>query len=73
MAGDAAHVHSPASGQGMNAGTLDAMCLAEALTKAPGHRAARAAPRAHALWSLLAQLPPFRRQLAWRLSGLVYR
>jgi hypothetical protein len=27
----------------------------------------------NALLSILAKLPPFRRQLAWRLSGLVYR
>jgi 2-polyprenyl-6-methoxyphenol hydroxylase-like FAD-dependent oxidoreductase len=34
LAGDAAHVHSPAGGQGMNVGILDAMCLADALVKA---------------------------------------
>ncbi len=34
LAGDAAHVHSPAGGQGMNAGILDAMALAEALQRA---------------------------------------
>jgi 2-polyprenyl-6-methoxyphenol hydroxylase-like FAD-dependent oxidoreductase len=34
LAGDAAHVHSPAGGQGMNAGILDAVRLADALTKA---------------------------------------
>jgi 2-polyprenyl-6-methoxyphenol hydroxylase-like FAD-dependent oxidoreductase len=31
LAGDAAHVHSPAGGQGMNAGILDAVRLASAL------------------------------------------
>jgi len=36
LAGDAAHVHSPAGGQGMNAGILDAMALAEALRRALG-------------------------------------
>lgn len=34
LAGDAAHVHSPAGGQGMNAGILDAVSLANALTEA---------------------------------------
>ena len=34
LAGDAAHVHSPAGGQGMNAGILDAMRLADALVAA---------------------------------------
>ncbi|MCZ8256144.1 MAG: FAD-dependent oxidoreductase [Polaromonas sp.] len=34
LAGDAAHVHSPAGGQGMNAGILDAFSLADALEQA---------------------------------------
>lgn len=34
LAGDAAHVHSPAGGQGMNAGILDAVRLAQALGQA---------------------------------------
>ncbi len=34
LAGDAAHVHSPAGGQGMNAGILDALSLADALEQA---------------------------------------
>jgi 2-polyprenyl-6-methoxyphenol hydroxylase-like FAD-dependent oxidoreductase len=34
LAGDAAHVHSPAGGQGMNVGILDAMSLADALVNA---------------------------------------
>jgi 2-polyprenyl-6-methoxyphenol hydroxylase-like FAD-dependent oxidoreductase len=34
LAGDAAHVHSPAGGQGMNVGILDAMSLAGALEQA---------------------------------------
>lgn len=104
LAGDAAHVHSPAGGQGMNAGILDAMRLSEALVKAlageaaaldsygnerrpvaqqvvaladrltrlatvrPGLRVLR-----NLLLSTLSLLPLFRRTLAWRLSGLVYR
>ena len=104
LAGDAAHVHSPAGGQGMNAGILDAMRLSEALFKAlqgdaaaldsygrerrpvakqvvaladrltrlatvrPSFRGLR-----NLLLSTLARLPLFRRSLAWRLSGLVYR
>jgi 2-polyprenyl-6-methoxyphenol hydroxylase-like FAD-dependent oxidoreductase len=34
LAGDAAHVHSPAGGQGMNTGIQDAVALAEALSSA---------------------------------------
>lgn len=34
LAGDAAHTHSPAGGQGMNTGILDAVCLADALVAA---------------------------------------
>ena len=104
LAGDAAHVHSPAGGQGMNAGILDAAALADALKEAlagndsaldtygavrrpiaqqivaladrltrlavvrPGWRVLR-----NLLLSTLSRLPAMRRQLAWRLSGLVYR
>jgi 2-polyprenyl-6-methoxyphenol hydroxylase-like FAD-dependent oxidoreductase len=104
LVGDAAHVHSPAGGQGMNAGILDAMSLAGALEKAlagdtlaldaygaerrpvaeqvialadrltrlatvrPALRASR-----NLLLSTMSRLPPVRRKLAWRLSGLVYR
>ena len=105
LAGDAAHVHSPAGGQGMNTGIQDAMMLAEALATAlttgneeplnsygairrpiakqvvaftdrltrlatvgPGLR-----PLRNTLLKLLAYVPAVRRQLAWRLSGLVYR
>jgi 2-polyprenyl-6-methoxyphenol hydroxylase-like FAD-dependent oxidoreductase len=34
IAGDAAHVHSPAGGQGMNLGIVDAVTLAAALVSA---------------------------------------
>jgi 2-polyprenyl-6-methoxyphenol hydroxylase-like FAD-dependent oxidoreductase len=37
LAGDAAHVHSPAGGQGMNTGIQDAMALQEALAAALRH------------------------------------
>jgi 2-polyprenyl-6-methoxyphenol hydroxylase-like FAD-dependent oxidoreductase len=36
LAGDAAHVHSPAGGQGMNLGIQDAVALADALTDVLG-------------------------------------
>jgi 2-polyprenyl-6-methoxyphenol hydroxylase-like FAD-dependent oxidoreductase len=36
LAGDAAHVHSPAGGQGMNLGIQDAVALAQALTEVLG-------------------------------------
>jgi 2-polyprenyl-6-methoxyphenol hydroxylase-like FAD-dependent oxidoreductase len=39
LAGDAAHVHSPAGGQGMNTGVQDAMVLARLLTDAITARA----------------------------------
>ena len=104
LAGDAAHVHSPAGGQGMNVGILDAMRLADALVAAlagtPSALDAYGAERRPAakqvvaiadrltrlanvrpglrllrnvLLSALSFVPAFRRQLAWRLSGLVYR
>jgi 2-polyprenyl-6-methoxyphenol hydroxylase-like FAD-dependent oxidoreductase len=105
LAGDAAHVHSPAGGQGMNIGIQDAMVLADALANAFTSgteeqlnaygairrpiakevvvftdRLTRLAtvgrglrPLRNTLLKLLARVPAFRRQLAWRLSGLVYR
>ncbi|MET0517059.1 MAG: FAD-dependent monooxygenase, partial [Nitrospiraceae bacterium] len=100
LAGDAAHVHSPAGGQGMNTGIQDAMVLADALATALTtgieeplnsyeairrpiarqvvaftDRLTRLAtvgrglrPLRNALLKLLAHVPAFRRQLAWRLS-----
>lgn len=105
LAGDAAHVHSPAGGQGMNTGIQDAMVLAEALAAAVSSgneeplnaygalrrpiakevvlftdRLTRLAtvgrrlrPLRNSFIGFLACIPAFRRQLAWRLSGLVYR
>jgi 2-polyprenyl-6-methoxyphenol hydroxylase-like FAD-dependent oxidoreductase len=104
LAGDAAHVHSPAGGQGMNAGILDAVSLASALEKAlAGDAAALDAYGAerrpvalqivafadfltrlatvrpslrglrNVLLRTLSRLSLFRRRLAWRLSGLIYR
>jgi 2-polyprenyl-6-methoxyphenol hydroxylase-like FAD-dependent oxidoreductase len=104
LAGDAAHVHSPAGGQGMNMGILDAMHLADVLKRAIGGdiasldaygaerrpvagqvvaladrltRLATVPPSMRGLRNLalrmLSQLPSVRRNLAWRLSGLVYR
>lgn len=104
LAGDAAHVHSPAGGQGMNMGILDAVRLANALQQALAGklhaldaygaerrpiaqqvvgladrltRLATVPPALRGLRNLalraLATLPPVRRSLAWRLSGLVYR
>lgn len=105
LAGDAAHVHSPAGGQGMNAGIADAVALAESLgavldggspdlldtytaTRRPvaqqvvalADRLTRLAtinrrlrPIRNLVLGLLASIPAVRRNLAWRLSGLVYR
>ena len=105
LAGDAAHVHSPAGGQGMNTGIQDAVNLADAVAKALegpddtalDHYGAVRRPVAkqvvaltdrltrlatvsralrpwrNAVLSALAAFPAFRRALAWRLSGLVYR
>jgi 2-polyprenyl-6-methoxyphenol hydroxylase-like FAD-dependent oxidoreductase len=105
LAGDAAHVHSPAGGQGMNTGMQDAIVLADALANAisTGNEAPLEAyekvrrpiaeqvlaftdrltrvatlreglrPVRNAALQTLASFPLFRRKLAWRLSGLVYR
>lgn len=105
LAGDAAHVHSPAGGQGMNTGIQDAMVLSKALAavltngndellntystiRRPiakqvvrlADRLTRLAtidrrmrPLRNSVLSLLDCLPPFRRNLAWRLSGLINR
>ena len=104
LAGDAAHVHSPAGGQGMNLGITDAIALGKALADVlhGGHDALAAysasqrpkaqqvltltgrltriatlprplRPIRNSAMRLAARVPAARRQLAWRLSGLVYR
>ncbi|OBF79854.1 pentachlorophenol monooxygenase [Mycobacterium sp. 852002-51163_SCH5372311] len=105
LAGDAAHVHSPAGGQGMNLGITDAIALGTALAKVLRDgsdaqldaysasqrqkaqqvltltgRLTRVAtmprplrPIRNSAMRAAAHLPAARRQLAWRLSGLVYR
>jgi 2-polyprenyl-6-methoxyphenol hydroxylase-like FAD-dependent oxidoreductase len=105
LAGDAAHVHSPAGGQGMNLGITDAVALAGALddvlhggpdTALDAYCAAQRQraqqvltltgrltkistlprplrPIRNSVMRLAAHVPAVRRQLAWRLSGLVYR
>ncbi len=67
LAGDAAHVHSPAGGQGMNTGILDGLRLAEALD------AAICAGDAQALQRYQAERRPVARdvvELADRLTRL---
>lgn len=105
LAGDAAHVHSPAGGQGMNLGITDAIALSGALSEVlsggsdaaldaySAKQRARASevlkltgrltkvstlprslrPIRNSAMRFAAHLPAARRQLAWRLSGLVYR
>ncbi|MER7460492.1 FAD-dependent oxidoreductase [Micromonospora sp. NPDC126480] len=105
LAGDAGHVHSPAGGQGMNLGIVDAVdlgaTLADVLAGGPdtlldGYAARRrpmaedvvsfaagltrlatlppaARPARNLLLRLLSALPPARRGIALRLSGLVHR
>lgn len=105
LTGDAAHVHSPAGGQGMNLGITDAVALAGALTEVLGGgsdtaldaysatQRARARqvlkltgrltkvstmprplrPLRNSAMRLAANVPPARRRLAWRLSGLINR
>jgi 2-polyprenyl-6-methoxyphenol hydroxylase-like FAD-dependent oxidoreductase len=105
LAGDAAHVHSPAGGQGMNLGITDAIALAAALSdvlrggsetaldaygSAQRQRAGQVLkltgrltriatlprplrPIRNSAMRLAAQVPAVRRQLAFQLSGLVYR
>jgi 2-polyprenyl-6-methoxyphenol hydroxylase-like FAD-dependent oxidoreductase len=105
LAGDAAHVHSPAGGQGMNLGITDALSLADAVTdvvrggsdtaldaygatqRARAQQVLRLTGRLTRISTLprpvrpirnsalraAAHIPAVQRQLAWRLSGLVFR
>jgi 2-polyprenyl-6-methoxyphenol hydroxylase-like FAD-dependent oxidoreductase len=105
LAGDAAHVHSPAGGQGMNLGITDAIALGRVLAvvlhedsdaqldtySASQRQQAQQVltltgrltqlatlprplrPIRNSAMRAAAHVPAARRQLAWRLSGLVYR
>jgi 2-polyprenyl-6-methoxyphenol hydroxylase-like FAD-dependent oxidoreductase len=105
LAGDAAHVHSPAGGQGMNIGIQDGVMLADTLVRVLAGESealldeyasrrrpvalqvvgladrltriatvrARMRPLRNMLLGVLASVPKVRKELAWRLSGLVYR
>jgi 2-polyprenyl-6-methoxyphenol hydroxylase-like FAD-dependent oxidoreductase len=105
LAGDAAHVHSPAGGQGMNIGIQDGVILAGVLARVLGGASdalldeyairrrpvalqvvgltdrltriatvpARLRPMRNLVLGALACVPMVRNELAWRLSGLVYR
>jgi 2-polyprenyl-6-methoxyphenol hydroxylase-like FAD-dependent oxidoreductase len=64
LMGDAAHVHSPAGGQGMNAGLSDAMVLGKALT---------AILRDRAPLSVLDDYAEVRRPAAMEVLGLASR
>lgn len=64
LMGDAAHVHSPAGGQGMNAGLVDAMVLGKALT---------AVLRDGAPLSVLDDYAETRRPAAMEVLGLASR
>jgi 2-polyprenyl-6-methoxyphenol hydroxylase-like FAD-dependent oxidoreductase len=64
LMGDAAHVHSPAGGQGMNTGLVDAIVLAEALTRVV---------RDHAPESVLDDYARVRRPAAQEVLALASR
>ena len=85
LMGDAAHVHSPAGGQGMNAGLVDAMVLGKALTAVIRDRAPLsvlddyaevrrpAAMEVLALASRLTRLATIRPPVLRRLRNVVLR
>lgn len=85
LMGDAAHVHSPAGGQGMNTGLIDAIVLGEALTRVVRDEAPDdvlddyadnrrpAAEHVLALASRLTRLATVRSPAARRLRNLMLR
>lgn len=85
LMGDAAHVHSPAGGQGMNTGLVDAIVLAEALVRvvrdhAPetllddyGKARRPAAQEVLALASRLTRIATMRSALARRIRNVALR
>lgn len=85
LMGDAAHVHSPAGGQGMNAGLVDAMVLGDALVGVVGNGAPLSTldryaqmrrPAAHevlGLASRLTRIATVRSILARKVRNMVLR
>jgi 2-polyprenyl-6-methoxyphenol hydroxylase-like FAD-dependent oxidoreductase len=78
LAGDAAHTHSPAGGQGMNTGMQDAECLATVLVEALALESEVsskdiAAHTQHKVEEALARYERTRRPIAQRVVALTHR
>ncbi|SDJ86966.1 2-polyprenyl-6-methoxyphenol hydroxylase [Cryobacterium psychrotolerans] len=71
IAGDAAHVHSPAAGQGMNTGIQDALNLGWKLAFAAGADASGAAPRTELLASYERERRPADRRVL-RVTHVIF-
>ena len=71
IAGDAAHVHSPAAGQGMNTGIQDALNLGWKLAFAAGADAIGAAPRTELLASYERERRPADRRVL-RVTHVIF-